>query len=1359
MASSIAWLWLLHAASLWGTLAGSGAVFVPANDSTFRLVGRFERGLDGFRFDMNGCEIQFRVQGATKVMVRLAQRISPSVPGPLQPSGSQVNDFVVFIDGNAHINKYPRLNCSYCTFDTTGAKNDIVETYVLAEGISEGTHDIRIVKSTEPQWTSRVPAPNWMTFHGVVLDAGQVLAPAQPRPQRRLEFVGDSITAGYCNLCAGPSDETATMTTAFLDETSAQPSQTRRRRAAEGGPWEEAFVLGWPYQICEALGAECHTAAWSGFGMIENCCGGNTTMPEIWQRTLATDSSSHWNFSAWIPHGLVINLGTNDNLWAKNASYTETYFEMVLNASKAYGPNLEVFLACGPMITLYCPYVEEVIVLARAVGIRAHFFDQRGFLNGTYGPRCCGHPSVPVDAAMAKHGADFIGKTLGWTALLDQSTSSEDHVYDDTRSTSLALAPTADEAFDSLNMDSLIHELFRLRFQDVELNSAAPHIEPNFGLINQLIVGQLPRLNSVLQAQLPMSVGDCSSSSSVKAPSPCRGNGSLYSVHVPWKYEVIARWVAGLRTLELTSVAMLWNETGPGVSVKLQGVFRSLSASIYVAECITFDHCRKIWDNTDACCGENIHFEIDVVAICGGGISPIQHFAVQAVRLDEILIREKIFGFKFNAADLTGMIQSEVSKMLRTQLFEKPLFPGKSGSKTTLADYLNQNQYVAQVASFLCASDGAHVASNTCLRALEAAPLEAKGLMFFAMGKQAFDQGAYEVCTEIPKHSGLESFSTKHFTVSFTVHSVPGEIGVCLPAVCKNADIQVFVDYLYLKEPLAVVANIQLPSFSDDYPQPKGTIRHPNPVNNIDDVAKWHEAGGSPVLTSMALGLLFALLVLVVFSTRAMQKRPLAQPEENNLIENASAQAHRPRGLARLKLIQAFSLVGPDGTWTTLWQCPRYRPTDCLNGLRVISMLWIILGHSLAITGGTAGFFDPEDVAKTPLNPDAAATTFAWTLLDMPGLDLAVDTFFFISGFLASFVGSNRSTPFVKGAVLRYLRLAPCLAFAMMLYTLIVPFAVEGPFAPRLQNSVFRRCHAWTWWTPLLFIMNFLPWYNDDVCMGWTWYLGNDMIFAIFGILVLNLWKWSARGGWALALGTIVSSFAVTFWLVMHYKLSIYMDVTGPHGADYQYYLYDKPWSRIPAFLVGMVVPWLLSWARNRYGLERGTEPRSSRARCIAYSLFLGALGVLAFLLFIAMSNGDGGYGSSRIANNWTEVENAMYITFARPLWACAHAVIALLCFFDYIPFVNGFLSHWLWTPLTRLTYNAYLLHPIVVNWRCGLATQYYQFTVWTVLSNWAVDSALAYAAAVVVWCLVEKPVAALTTSLFPKSTDRKSVV
>ena len=55
-----------------------------------------------------------------------------------------------------------------------------------------------------------------------------------------------------------------------------------------------------------------------------------------------------------------------------------------------------------------------MIAAVTAVGVKAHFLDQRGFLNGTFGPACCGHPGIEVDTAMAKYGAAFIKATLGW---------------------------------------------------------------------------------------------------------------------------------------------------------------------------------------------------------------------------------------------------------------------------------------------------------------------------------------------------------------------------------------------------------------------------------------------------------------------------------------------------------------------------------------------------------------------------------------------------------------------------------------------------------------------------------------------------------------------------------------------------------------------------------------------------------------------------------------------------------------------------------------------------------------------------------------------------------------------------------
>ena len=66
------------------------------------------------------------------------------------------------------------------------------------------------------------------------------------------------------------------------------------------------------------------------------------------------------------------------------------------------------------MSETYCDSVHEVLSAVSQKGVKAHFLDQRGFLNGSFGKACCGHPGIEVDTAMAKSGAASIKTALGW---------------------------------------------------------------------------------------------------------------------------------------------------------------------------------------------------------------------------------------------------------------------------------------------------------------------------------------------------------------------------------------------------------------------------------------------------------------------------------------------------------------------------------------------------------------------------------------------------------------------------------------------------------------------------------------------------------------------------------------------------------------------------------------------------------------------------------------------------------------------------------------------------------------------------------------------------------------------------------
>ncbi len=64
---------------------------------------------------------------------------------------------------------------------------------LLAEGLSPGSHTVLLVRSTEGE-------AGISEFRGFILDRHATLLKPEPMKARRLEFVGDSITAGAMNL-------------------------------------------------------------------------------------------------------------------------------------------------------------------------------------------------------------------------------------------------------------------------------------------------------------------------------------------------------------------------------------------------------------------------------------------------------------------------------------------------------------------------------------------------------------------------------------------------------------------------------------------------------------------------------------------------------------------------------------------------------------------------------------------------------------------------------------------------------------------------------------------------------------------------------------------------------------------------------------------------------------------------------------------------------------------------------------------------------------------------------------------------------------------------------------------------------
>ena len=368
----------------------------PVLDDSVAFVGRVQKAKTAggpVSFDFNGVQVKATVANTTGLSAYMSQ-----------VEKAQGNTFQVFLDGVLQPDS--RFNTS------AWVAGQVIKVPLFAPGSlrAGASHAVTIVKDTEPQFAGTAVTPNYVTFHGFGGDAGlRLVAPVRrgASPQPKVEFLGDSITAGFDNQCDIPG-------------------------SPQGFPWSESFVKSWATLICDQLDAECHYNAWSGFGMVANCCGGSTLGSDVWSRTLATVGSTNtsdphgtttdneWDFGSWKADAVVINLGTNDHLGttkpsAKSDAFMARYKALVVAASQAYGADTHFFLACGPMSTDYCMEVNTVIDQATALGIKAHLLDQRDFNNGSYGKLCAfGHPGSEIDAAMAKNGSAFIKTTMGW---------------------------------------------------------------------------------------------------------------------------------------------------------------------------------------------------------------------------------------------------------------------------------------------------------------------------------------------------------------------------------------------------------------------------------------------------------------------------------------------------------------------------------------------------------------------------------------------------------------------------------------------------------------------------------------------------------------------------------------------------------------------------------------------------------------------------------------------------------------------------------------------------------------------------------------------------------------------------------
>lgn len=410
-----------------------------------------------------------------------------------------------------------------------------------------------------------------------------------------------------------------------------------------------------------------------------------------------------------------------------------------------------------------------------------------------------------------------------------------------------------------------------------------------------------------------------------------------------------------------------------------------------------------------------------------------------------------------------------------------------------------------------------------------------------------------------------------------------------------------------------------------------------------------------------------------------------------------------------------------------------------INGIRAISMTWVLLGHVYFF-----GILTPPDNIVGTLKINERFTYQA-----IANAYVSVDSFFFLSGFLVAYITLKKmdrvggTLNYLAFILHRFIRLTPSYLFAIFIQTSLYPFIVNSPDGLLVRAGAKNdMCHKY-WWTNLLYINNFYPWEMYDECLGWAWYLANDMQFYIISpLFLIIMYKFHLKGA-VISIGFSVLLFTIISALIVGLKdLPVLISVAwlpntpanvrarvGDFGDDF----YSKPYTRINPYLIGLFFGFIIS---RKIFLTR--KPN------FAITFFGWAAATALGMLVI--------YGPYSVfkpgGQMFDTVQNILYGSFSRLAWALALAWVVYACQYKMGGWVNTFLSWNAWIPIGRLTYGAYLLHPIILNYYYKTMEHQWHFQDDTTIFRYLSVLVLAYSFSFLMSIMIDIPVYNLETMI-----------
>ncbi|XP_057655919.1 nose resistant to fluoxetine protein 6-like [Diorhabda carinulata] len=344
---------------------------------------------------------------------------------------------------------------------------------------------------------------------------------------------------------------------------------------------------------------------------------------------------------------------------------------------------------------------------------------------------------------------------------------------------------------------------------------------------------------------------------------------------------------------------------------------------------------------------------------------------------------------------------------------------------------------------------------------------------------------------------------------------------------------------------------------------------------------------------------------------------------------------------------------------------------SCLDGMRVLSILWILWYH---VTYASMSI---------PLTNNIDIVNFidsTYSMLFLHG-DIATDTFLLIGGTLVthSFFRREkfqkmRKFDLFKHYLHRYIRLTPLLTLVVLFDTTLIRYLSSGPIWDTINEILVKPCKT-HWWETLLHIQNKMN--HGSMCVSHSWYVDVDMQLYILSPFIFWLLKFNKKLGIsALILATFAS---ITLGFYRGYIREMCAQPDDDKERSYYSYFtgyYVQTETRAATWLLGTILGYFL--AHNKY-----TDVKIPKK----YTIFLWVTTIIIVTMCVF-----GGYDLYRCKNS-NRVVNALYIALNRPVFTMAIIWIIWACATNHAGAINLFLSHPVFQFLNKCTYSFYLIH------------------------------------------------------------------